>query len=295
MISIYTRTNSLLSAEYWKRTVKEMLRRTSGPDAVLLSLLRGLDEIREPYELNPHSPSGNTVIVLSGKRALKDAIVAKKTGEIKHLVAGPNICVSPNDNGSLICSPEIDLILVPSGWVRNLWVRLSPEIAQRIAVWAAGVAHAITSSHNGPVIIYDKLTTPEQAKSISLFLSTQGVPSVILNYGNFNQTDFFNLLGKATALIYLSLSESQGLALQEAWARDVPTFVQYSGEYHANTLLWKDPKINAPYLSDELGSFFSTNDQLLPLINNSRNYHPQIYCAEHFSDSICAKNLLALL
>lgn len=295
MISIYTRTNSLFSLEHWKRTVKESLGKTSGPDAVLQSLLRGLCEAGEAYELNPKDPTGTTAIVLSGKQALRDAIALKKAEKIKLLVAGPNIYVSPKDDGALIASPEVDLILVPCSWVRDLWVAVAPELAPRIAVWAAGVAPAAASAHNGPVIIYNKLATSEQAENIKDFLYTKGVRALLLNYGDFKQKEFFNLLKQSLALVYLSASESQGLALQEAWARDVPTFVRYSGEYRSGELTWKDPKINAPYLNEALGDFFSTNEELLALISKAAKYHPQAYCEEHFSDKHCAQNLLALL
>lgn len=295
MISIYTRTNDRLSAEHWKRVIKEALGITSGPDAVLQSLIRGLQELGEEYALNPRYPLGDTAIVLSGKKALADAIALKKDGKIKTLLAGPNIYVTTADDNGRIYSHEIDLILVPSDWVRNLWAHTAPELEKKITVWAAGVALAKASTRMGNIIIYDKLPEHKTATNLEKLLKQNGNATTTLTYGNFKQEQFFKLLTTASALIYLATSESQGLALQESWAHDVPTLVLRSGGYTHGEQTWKDEKINAPYLNSELGEFFTTPEELLGLLQNISKFHPKTYCDIHLSDKNCAKKLLELL
>src|SRR5690606_42099613 len=139
MITICTHSQIPLHLEFWKYLARRIMRKYTGPDAVKDSLIRGLTELDIDFRLN--NPSvGDTVTVLSGPNALKDAIKNKRAGRIRKLVAGPNIVILPNYNDGLILDNAIDIILVPSDWVAELWTKEVPKIADKIKVWPAGVA-----------------------------------------------------------------------------------------------------------------------------------------------------------
>ncbi len=291
MITIYTRSTSPRTKEFWKWIARRVVGKYSGPNAVEDSLLRGLKKLNVPFQRNTKPLRGDTVVVLSGIEALREAIAIKETGLIQKIVAGPNIIANPNDADRIMCDKNIDIIPVPSQWVADLWIHEAPELADKIRVWPAGVQISTPSTRDGLPIIYNKLRNPELVVQVQ---ETIGVCHVF-TYGAFKQQDYLKALADAPYLIYLAQSESQGLALQEAWAHDVPTLVNQSDHWKSKVMSWNAPQINAPYLTPLLGSVFNTVDELPELIEQSTRLHPKQYCDTHLSDEASAQILLNLL
>lgn len=292
MLAIYTRSNSKFSKEFWKWAVRKLTGKYSGPNAVEDSLLRGLKELVVPFLRNSVSSDVDTVVVLSGKEALRENILHKRVGLIKKLIAGPNIVAHPRDADSILLSKEIDAVLVPSKWVADLYAQVVPELANKIKVWPSGVLVSDASTRRGQPIIYNKLGNHSLFTKIQQLL---GTPAKVFTYGSFANKDYLEALSEAPYLIYLAKSESQGLALQEAWAHDVPTIVNKSTHWEALGLVWDSPQINCPYLTPELGVVFENTEELPIMIERVSALHPKQYCDEHLSDRASAQRLLNLL
>lgn len=292
MLAIYTRSNSKFSKEFWKWAVRKITGKYSGPNAVEDSLLRGLKELEVPFLRNSLSSDVDTVVVLSGKEALRENILHKRAGLIKKLIAGPNIVAHPRDADSILLSKEIDAILVPSKWVADLYAQVVPELANKIKVWPSGVLVSDASTRKGQPIIYNKLGNHSLLTKIQQLL---GTPAKVFTYGSFAHKDYLKALSEAPYLIYLAKSESQGLALQEAWAHNVPTMVNKSTHWEALGLVWDSPQINCPYLTPELGVVFENTEELPIMIERVSALHPKQYCDEHLSDRASAQRLLNLL
>ncbi len=291
MIAVYTHSQSLISKEYWKRMVRQLTYKYSGPDAVLDSLVRGLKEIGIELELNPKKPN-EIAIVLSGIAALGQIIKHKQSRRIKTIIAGPNIVTHPRDEDGIMLSEEIDVVLVPSQWVADFYRHEVPELANKIKVWPAGVSISDASTRKGKPIIYDKLGNQSLLNQIQQVIGSQ---ANVFTYGSFKHKDYQRALSEAPYLIYLAKSESQGLALQEAWAHDVPTLVNKSTHWEAGGLSWDSPQINCPYLTPELGSIFENTEELPIMIERVLSLHPKQYCDEHLSDRASAQKLLNLI
>lgn len=291
MLTIYTRTNNPFKIEFWKWLTKRITGKKDGPYAVLSSLVRGLRSLKTDYNLNPLFTK-NIVLVLSGSVALSSAIQMKKLGMVKKLIAGPNVTVHPHDAHRIMLSDMIDIILVPSEWVADLWVSEAPELASKIKVWPSGVETKEASTRTGKPIIYDKLGNRALLSEIQQKI---GYSTHLFTYGSFNHKDYLSALRDAPYLIYLSKSESQGLALQEAWAHDVPTLVNQSTNWKDGQTSWEASQINCPYLTPELGTVFETSDQIPSLIFQISELHPKSYCDEHLSDRVSAEALMKLL
>ena len=292
MLSIYTRSTSKFSKEFWKWTARKIIRKYSGPNAVEDSLLRGLKELNVPFSRNSLAADTKAVVVLSGTQALRENILQKKNGRIQKLIAGPNIVAHPRDADNILLSPEIDLVIVPSQWVADLYTQVVPEMANKIKVWPSGVSISKASARTGKPIIYDKLGDNELISKIQQVL---GVSTTVFNYGSFNQRNYLDALSAAPYLIYLAKSESQGLALQEAWAHDVPTLVNKSTHWEAGGLSWDSPQINCPYLTPELGVVFEKLKELPIMIEHTSSLHPKRYCDERLSDRASAQKLLSFI
>lgn len=291
MIGIYTRSNKLYSKEFWKWLVRRLIRKYRGPNAVEDSLLRGLKELHIPFKRNVGMEDAHA-IVLSGIGALREVIDMKKRGKIHKVVAGPNVVAHSQEAGGILLDSSIDIILVPSEWVADLWTHEAPEIADKLKVWPSGVAISKASTRRGNPVIYNKLGDEEMLKEL---LKVLGVEVRVFTYDAYEHGDYEAALSDAPYMVYLSHSESQGLALQEAWAHDVPTLVNKSTHWESGTYSWDAPQINCPYLTPELGRIFESTEELKALIEEVKMLHPKQYCDEYLSDVVCAHKLLKLL
>lgn len=93
-------------------------------------------------------------------------------------------------------------------------------------------------------------------------------------------------------------SESQGIALVEAWAKNVPTFVLDNKIYKYKNYSWIDEKIAAPYLTAACGAFFKDVNglsELLDSLSMSNNYEPRNYYLSNFTDRICAEKFIQII
>ena len=95
----------------------------SGHAAVTKSLIQGLSEMKTDFVYNPvlEKNVSDTVIVVSDMKALNQAIQWKKDGKIKKLLAGPNLLDLPTKYNHALSAKEIDTVLVPSEWVKQVY------------------------------------------------------------------------------------------------------------------------------------------------------------------------------
>jgi len=233
--------------------------------------------------------------------ALRWAIKLKRAGKITRLIAGPNLVVAPDEFNSLIGAPEIDLYLVPGEWVRNWLLSINPNLEKRLVIWAAGVKDTaeISDGKNKSVLIYKKTAPAEVLNWTEEIIKQKGLKYQKINYGAFQQTEYFSLLLKSSVLIYLQVSESQGIALTEAWARNVPTLVWNNNDFKYKNYFWQAEKLAAPYLSAESGAFFKNEFELSQLLDKIAKgeikFSPRDYYLNNFTDRICAQKFLDII
>ena len=94
------------------------------------------------------------------------------------------------------------------------------------------------------------------------------------------------MLANSKFMVYLTESESQGIALHEAWMAGVPTLVWNRGFYFYKGYRWQDEKIPAPYLTPECGSFFKDEidfeNRLGVFLKDYQNFAPRPYSLLNF-------------
>lgn len=292
---IRTHSHSPLSSEFWKWLARRTVRKTRGPNAVCDSLIRALRNARINFSVDTARQKASACIVLSGPVALQEAIQDKQRGRFHKLIAGPNILTTPDVHNGLIRNSAIDVILVPSEWVKDLWLHLDPSLKSRLHVWPSGTQTYAPSSRDGAAVVYNKLADPTVLATVQETLKRLNYHVKIFTYGAFSQSDYFTALETAPLLVYLGGSESQGLALQEAWAHDVPTLVKQVTDVTANSFTWHDRRLAAPYLTDELGFFFNTASELPELTKKATALMPKTYTDANLSDTASLNMLLSLL
>ena len=288
-----------------KKAVKRMFGIKRGPQGVINSLLRGLNELNYPYILNPkinEIKMGDVVYVNNSISALKWAIGAKKNKLIKKLVTGPNMVVFPDEQNGIMKDPNIDVIFQPSKWTKDLWSDIDKYYEKKVKIWPAGVRdpEEPTNNKREGCLIFKKEVDDVLYNNITNYLKSLNVDFETIVYGWFEQEKYFDLLQKKAFMIYLTASESQCLALHEAWMRDVPTLVWNRG-YYENKKIGKKimGKISAPYLTDECGMFFEDfsgfKTKFKEFCNNLEKYRPRKYSLENFTDKIVAQNFIKLI
>ena len=278
--------------------LKKILGRNSrGPNAVFESLALGLRGLGEEFCVNckPESQA-EVACVLSGVRTLAWAIEQKKKRVFKKLVAGPNIVVNPNEEGGLLKNSLIDIIIAPSQWVKDYYSAVAPEIAGKIQIWPAGVVVPPlprAKEKQTDFLVYNKIGDNILLEYGLEYLKNKGFSYKVFTYGRFKQQDYYAWLEKTKYEIYLSNSESQGLAMFEAWARGVPTLVWEKGFYKSEGVRISG-KISAPFLEKASGLFFSNENDFASRFDEFLNikYEPREYVKANFTNKITAQNYL---
>ncbi len=293
---------NFFSKELYKIFLRKIIGKNRGPNGVTESIIRGLNELNYEYKLNPNTKeinSGDVIWVNESIEALKWAINFKK--ETQKLVAGPNLVIFPTDENEVLCGKNIDIILQPSAWTKDLMSSIKPELEKKIKIWPAGVfvPNKTNIIKDINVLIYTKNNSKKELlEKIKNKLKEDNKKVETIDYGTFKQKEYFDLLERSEMMIYIANSESQGLALQEAWARNIPTLVFDKEKFEHNGKTFKYEKISAPYLNEESGMFFKENDfieKYNEFISKINSFKPKEYVINNLSDKVCTQKFLEII
>lgn len=277
-----------------------------GHPGVTKNLIVGLQKIGHKYNYNPSTISLNEIcIVLSGIDTLRYAIDQKKHGNIKLLIAGPNVVTVPSEADYLIASRQVDICLTPSTWVKELYAAISPELNNRLTVWPAGVdinywcPSDLVKKENynrKKYLLYIKGVKGEKlAKGYIKEFNRIGVAYKVITYGRYSPAKYKSLLNESSLMIVLGGTESQGLAFAEAWAMNVPTFIHRVDSWESPSGIRYKAEA-APYLSQDTGIYFNDMEDLFTLLNNFNSnelkYSPREWVLHNMTDEVCARELL---
>jgi len=239
-----------------------------GPQVVVDNLLRELAiqntmSWAQGYRDCPENPGIDAIWVVRGTQNLRWAIQNKHRMKAGQLWAGPNISVVPQEAEKLLLSPEIDRVVVPSEWVSAFYAEQAPVLRAKLRIWPVGIDTDYWKPVAGDkkhLLIFNK---GQEALSLEItrFLATQGVIFTTLRYGCYDPEEYRTALSEAWGMVYLSASESQGLAVLEALSMDVPV------------LAWDPGKCT--YMSPELGQSFLCPATSIPYFD--------LRCGERFA------------
>lgn len=296
-----------------------------GHQGVTRSLVEGLEKIGfSDFNYGPDNEDeiAEHVHVLAGVNTLQYAIELKKKGMIKTLTAGPNVVVFPYEYEAVITNPEIDKYLTPSDWNKRLFIEMAPSLDGRIFSWPAGVDTEYfkpddTISRDNTVIVYHKFESDQFRHRVCCELRKYGWEPVIFKYGGrplefyqgngasqeierYDVEDFKEALSRACFAVTISDQESQGIALAEMWAMNVPTICfdphYYMWEWEGRFIERDGDVSSCPYLSEATGMRFSDFEELRSILGmlstDNIQFSPRNWVLENMSDEISAKKFL---
>ena len=303
-ISIKSRAKFLYQANFqMPKAKKEEFTNTfrfGGHQALRTNLVKGLHAAGIEFELSNQIPLHESNIgLLAGKELLRELTQERKT-QIGHLVVGPNLFITPKGFETELQNKRVKQIVVPSQWVADLWAREAPEVIDKIVVWPVGIDFNYWQPQKlkqaklrNKVIIYVKSQDEMIIDQVKAVLEKLEFLVVVITYGLYSEVRYQEELRGSAALVYIGSSESQGIALLEAWAMDVPTFVYDSKK--AVTIKSESGLIYlegssyspAPYLTVDRGRFWSDVNELESHLGDREKFAPRKN-SEMFSVENCA-------
>lgn len=266
-----------------------------GPRKVAANLMKGLDQLKQPYVVNRALDATDHLWIHDDKDALTAA--ADLPPEV-NVIAGPNTYTVPRD---LPTSANFSraLWLYPSGWVAEFWNQ-GGFTHQKTAVWPVGIdteAFAPSEEKKDTVIVCVKDRSEADVSVVTDALEQLSERFTVIRYRSYKEKDYQKHLARAKAIIWVGRSESQGIGLLEALASGVPMLVwdithfgqwEGAGHEHFNSAeLAFTGATAAPYFDERCGMKvkneveFTTN---LPLFLASLDtFNPRAYVSENVS------------
>ncbi len=273
-------------------------------EGVINSLIRGLKKNNVLFNFNPLivEDINKTVIVVASVEALREAIELKKKGQITYLVAGPNVLSSAHDGNDIIMNSCLDYYLNPSKWVNDYFEDRIPETKNKNKVWFAGIDESFwipsnTVKNKKTALLYWKTESEDFIKQITNIAKKNNWEIIIIKYGNYTKKEYKKALELSSFAIFISKSESQGIALAESWGMDVPTFVWNPKK----PFVWLNETFthvsSCPYLTDSTGKEWKTLDQLDILLDtfNTSEFSPRKWILENMTDAISVRKLVQII
>jgi hypothetical protein len=275
--------------------------------AVVNSIKRGLSQIHQNFSVNPDTLDRvkQNVFVVCDPEAGRNAYQWKLENKIKRLVIGPNMVGSPFQENKFVSWPLIDAYLHPSEWTRKGFIAALPLLEGRISLWPAGVdeqywnpVESFEKKRSNKVLLYRK-TDFNVCDQIETLLKNLGFEVVSITYGKYSIDQYKQICNQCKFAVFISRSESQGIALAESWSMDVPTLVwNPKGSITYQEVIFNDVS-SAPYLSEMTGKEWTTEDDLTKILKNfnshAKYFQPRRWTLLHMTDKVSSEQLLSYI
>jgi glycosyltransferase involved in cell wall biosynthesis len=258
-----------------RRLIRRIVRgpwQPGGPMRVFLSLMAGLDRIGVRYRVNDYRhmlANRDELACLIGKPH-----ILKQFDPHTPLLFGSSIYNHPIDDETLPSRHNVRQVLVPSAWVQRMFSEVWPGL---VTVWPIGIdverwSPAPSAGKDIDVLVYDKIIRDREDAQGTLIeplfdeLRRRGLVVEHLRYGSYLEDDFHALSQRARGMIYLSRHETQGIAVEQMLAADVPVLAwDPGGDWQTLEYLLRGvrfgPVTSVPYWDDRCGvKFTSTKD-----------------------------------
>jgi len=257
-----------------------------GPGKVVKNLVKGFDLLNIDYVINS---DGDINVILQDCDRLK--------GDLSNCYIGPNVVVLPIDNNIIMDYNKYLKLIVPSEWVKKLYSKWIPE--DKIIIWSVGIDTNLFFQKSNIEKIYDFLIYFKrrdilQLKYIKDHLNTLGRKYIVLEYGDYTEENFINLINISKFGIIIDGSESQGIAIQEMMSCNLPLIV-WDIKY------WLDRgeenkcfATSVPYWNDTCGEIFFESSDFIEKLSKIeiKKYNPRKYVLKELSLSTSVGKLI---
>jgi hypothetical protein len=258
-----------------------------GPGEVFKYVLMGFKELGVNYKLNER---GDINWFIQRNKALDTEPITS----FPNLFIGPNIVDIPTYCPALMDYNNYVTSIVPSPWVKQLHNKWLPD--DKVTVWNAGIDYNRWYEKKQPiqydVMVYYKNRSKNDLNNLVSFLQSMNIKYTIMEYGKFNQTQFFDTISKSKTGILLDGTETQGIAIAEMMSCNLPLLVW---DVKKTTDGFSPTSI--PYFDETCGEVFYDFEELEQTYNKFINgsYKPREYILKHCNYITQAKKILDIL
>lgn len=207
--------------------------------------------------------SATPAVIFKDVRHIYWALQEKKAGRISQLLAGPFVATMPFEYNSILLDPNIDGLIFLSAWHRDLFLKEASRPPKATYIWYAGVDTKkwapSTEAIRKNILIFVKQVPDEKIKYVIHELERRNLAYHLIRYGSYTTTEYYAALNQAQFVIFLHMTETQGLATFEAWSMNRPTLHWNPGKmpFLGKSYLRAS---SCPYLSDQNGLDFKDWD-----------------------------------
>lgn len=269
-----------------------------GHKSLACSIFRGFKNLNIDFTYNKIQAKTKYVIVLWCDRTDIKRLKKLKTRFKFKLATAPTACKFDYDyQYELAKDDTVDFCLVGSPWVKNLFLeKIGPTYANKIFPWPSGVELPVKPDKKikSKCLVYYK--KEDVNDNLVKILNEHNIAYKNYIYGQYQIENWKDDLKKVDFVIfYTNIIETQGLALAECWANDVPTIVKYNENEFGGT--------TAPYLTDKNGLFYKDMDELRSILERYRqsptsfiwSFSPREYVEQNMSDSASVRKLISIV
>ncbi len=287
---------------------KTDLNSVNGPSKVVNNLIKGLKKLNYPFVLNKKISSTPYAFIPNGKSNLF-ALREKKDTKV---IIGPNLFIMSTDIPIYIRSyiKQASQFIQPCSWVVDLWKILDYRLTN-LNIWPTGIDIdefiPSNSKKKKKVLLYHKLRPQEELILIKNVLDKMKLEYNLVIYGKYDEKTFKEILAETSFILWHGKHESQGIALQESLACNIPILViecsslwgQINFGYdNLFDKLKKFKVTTVPYFDNTCGIIVEKIDDLKDGINKISDeftsFAPRGYVEKNLNLSKQAKELLEL-
>ncbi|MDB4902157.1 MAG: hypothetical protein JWQ63_1438 [Mucilaginibacter sp.] len=287
-------------------------KKTSGIKKVFDNLCKGFDELNIDYDINlpfkKIKPNEPVVILGSGKYALNGY------QRLNLVIAGIALMTHPSEWPELCDEYPVAKYLQHSNWANNIYI---PYYGiERCDIWPSGIDTkkwwpANKFQKNYDFLIYNKIRWNNEQLEYELRLpiirklEQSGLSYKEITYGQYDESEYFNLLNQCKAMIFLCEHESQGLACCEALSMNIPVLAWDQGFcLDPNRFNWNEPVIPAtsiPFFDQRCGMSFKNKEEFESSINvfwqnvMNKSYMPREYIMENLTLKKSAERMIEII
>ncbi|MBF0587850.1 MAG: glycosyltransferase [Magnetococcales bacterium] len=283
-----------------------------GVDWVFVNLCKGLDQLGIPYEVNlPYEDlrADDRIGCLGKGRNCLDGYDRPFP-----ILAGIGLMSHPLDWPELFTTHPIVRYLAHCEWARSF---IQPFMPVPCDLWPVGIdtdfwaPPAKQKEKEFDILIYNKLlwNIPQMTASfldpIRNELAKRNLRVKELVCGSYTLDQYKEYLQQSRGLLFISAHETQGLALQEGMACDVPVLVWNPGKMQdPQRFSWNLPDIDsetAPFFDERCGEqfiggldFAGQLDRFMEKLDQHQ-YAPRDYMLENLTLKRCSQHFVDLL
>lgn len=283
---------------------------TKGPDVVWNLVSKTLSkefkcEFITPSKMQQNlSTNSQNILILKWLR--KDDLLIRfiRANSGKKITLGPNVELASGPLMQFLnLNPNLySNVIFPSKWISDIYKQQIDGENLKVITWPVGIntKYWKPSMRNvkkrQKIMVYIK-----ENEHFNSFIKKYGNyfdnNFIFVQYGKYKPKEFKKILNSCKLAIWFSGTESQGIAMLEAWSMDVPTFVYKSkGVNIFNKNYIGD---SAPYLNDKCGQYFENLEKLRNLIAghslDEYLYEPRRWTTKNLTIEIAIKELIEFI